>query len=94
MEWIKITYMCNGFSLLLDVHLCGPLDQINHANVRERPACVILVSRQLRKLIHVVKLSLLKNSSIWESGVEHTSKYIIAVPLQNFAIINSITVVF
>jgi len=46
----------------------------------------------LRKLIDAVKLSLLKNSSIWESGVMHTSKNIIAVLLQCFAIINSVAV--
>lgn len=36
MEWIKITYMCNGFSPLLDVHQCGPLAQTEHVHVCER----------------------------------------------------------
>lgn len=36
MEWIKITYMCNDFSPLLDVHQRGPLAQLNHVQTRER----------------------------------------------------------
>lgn len=35
MEWIKITYMCNGFSPLLDVYQCCPLPQTDHVCVRE-----------------------------------------------------------
>lgn len=33
MEWIKITYMCNGLSPLLAVRLCGPSAQTDHVHV-------------------------------------------------------------
>lgn len=92
MEWIKVNYMCNCFLPLFDVHHCGALSQINHVHVHVRVACVYLVSRLSRKLIHELKLSLLKNSAVWESGVIHSSKNIIAVLLQHFAIINSVAV--
>lgn len=35
MEWIKITYTCNGFSPLLDVYQCSPLVQTDHVYVCE-----------------------------------------------------------